>query len=90
MSAVDLLRMMGAWAARGGHGDPGRWSCGSIWREPLSSPFQHRKEQQGLDWEMGPVDCCDEGPSPACVRSRVKVHVNICPGQHWEMFAARS
>lgn len=44
MSPVGPLQFMWVEAACGGHGAPGHRSCGSVWRELLSHPFQHRKE----------------------------------------------
>lgn len=46
------------------------------------------KNNKGLirKWDMRAAVI--EGSSAACMQSRVKVHVNTCQGQHWEMFAA--
>lgn len=62
-------------------------ACGGSPSPALSSTG---KNSRGLIGKRDLWTAVIEGPSPACMQSRVKVHVNICQGQHWEMFAARS
>lgn len=65
-------------------------AVGAFGGSPSPALSSTGKNSRGLIGKWDLWTAAIEGLSPACTRSRVKVHVNICQGQHWEMFAARS